>query len=77
MVDDSHLNQLSKDLSLYLKDRQNQYVFSKDKPLTTRNIQKIIDNIPDVLILNHTDYITNNNDKYDVIYNNLSKQKDH
>ena len=41
-----------------------------------RNIQKIIDNIPDVLILNHTDYITNNNDKYDVIYNNLSKQNE-
>lgn len=26
----------------YLKDRENIYVFSKDKPLTTRNIQKII-----------------------------------
>ena len=33
---------LSVDLESYLKNRQNVYVFSKDKPLTTRNIQKII-----------------------------------
>ena len=33
---------LSVDLDSYLKNRQNVYVFSKDKPLTTRNIQKII-----------------------------------
>jgi integrase/recombinase XerD len=36
--------QLAKDLELYLKDRGNTYVLSKEKPLTTRNIQKIIKN---------------------------------
>ncbi len=33
---------LARDLEGYLKRRQNVYVFSKDGPLTTRNIQKII-----------------------------------
>lgn len=33
---------LSKELQEYLTGRENQYVFSKDSPLTTRNIQKII-----------------------------------
>jgi len=33
---------LSKELKEYLKENVNKYVFSKDKPLTTRNIQKII-----------------------------------
>jgi len=33
---------LCKDLQEYLKDKTYQYVFSFDKPLTTRNIQKII-----------------------------------
>jgi len=33
---------LSKDIESYLKDRQNTFIFSKEKPLTTRNIQKII-----------------------------------
>jgi integrase/recombinase XerD len=33
---------LRKELSEYLKGRENNFVFSKDKPLTTRNIQKII-----------------------------------
>lgn len=33
---------LCKDIQEYLKGRENQYVFSKDDPLTTRNIQKII-----------------------------------
>jgi integrase/recombinase XerD len=35
-------DQLTKDLQEYLKEREYAYVFSKDKPLTTRNIQKII-----------------------------------
>jgi integrase/recombinase XerD len=34
--------QLVSDIKDYLKDRGNNYIFSKDKPLTTRNIQKII-----------------------------------
>lgn len=33
---------LAKEIQEYLQGRENQYVFSKDKPLTTRNIQKII-----------------------------------
>lgn len=33
---------LSGQLKEYLQDRGNTYMFSKDKPLTTRNIQKII-----------------------------------
>jgi integrase/recombinase XerD len=33
---------LSKDLGEYLKGRNNVYLFSQEKPLTTRNIQKII-----------------------------------
>ena len=33
---------IAKDLQAYLAEREYQYVFSKDKPLTTRNIQKII-----------------------------------
>jgi len=33
---------LSEDLKKYLSDREHNFVFSKDKPLTTRNIQKII-----------------------------------
>jgi len=36
---------LCKQLKDYLKKRNNTYVFSKDKPLTTRNIQKIIKNV--------------------------------
>ena len=35
-------NSLNKDINSYLKKRNNKYVFSKDKPLTTRNIQKIV-----------------------------------
>ena len=34
---------LCKDLNYYLQKRKdNKYIFSKDKPLTTRNIQKIV-----------------------------------
>ena len=33
---------LSKDLEEYIKERNHTYIFSKDDPLTTRNIQKII-----------------------------------
>ncbi|MEI6731881.1 MAG: site-specific tyrosine recombinase/integron integrase [archaeon] len=33
---------LATDLSQYLQDKNHTYIFSKDKPLTTRNIQKII-----------------------------------
>jgi len=33
---------LAKDIQDYLKKRNNLYVFSKEKPLTTRNIQKIV-----------------------------------
>jgi len=33
---------LSKDLQAYLQGREHKFVFSKDEPLTTRNIQKII-----------------------------------
>jgi len=33
---------LCDDIKNYLEERDNQYVFSKSKPLTTRNIQKII-----------------------------------
>ena len=33
---------LCKDIEIYLKKRENKYVFSKSKPLTTRNIQKIV-----------------------------------
>lgn len=33
---------LGKEIQEYLKDRQNAYIFSKEEPLTTRNIQKII-----------------------------------
>jgi len=36
---------LSKQIKDYLKKRNNNYVFSKDKPLTTRNIQKIIKHV--------------------------------
>ncbi|OIO81551.1 hypothetical protein AUJ84_00800 [Candidatus Pacearchaeota archaeon CG1_02_32_132] len=37
---------LAKDLGDYLKKKkEHQYVFSKDKPLTTRNIQKIVKNL--------------------------------
>jgi len=36
--------QLAQDISSYLEGRQNSYIFSKEKPLTTRNIQKIIKN---------------------------------
>ncbi len=35
---------LAKDLNEYLVGRGNKYIFSKEKPLTTRNIQKIIKN---------------------------------
>lgn len=34
--------ELAEDLQNYLKGREHKFVFSKDKPLTTRNIQKII-----------------------------------
>ena len=33
---------LANDLKLYLEGREHKYLFSKDAPLTTRNIQKII-----------------------------------
>jgi len=33
---------LTKELQDYLKDRGHKFIFSKDEPLTTRNIQKII-----------------------------------
>ena len=33
---------LAQELREYVKDKGNKYVFSKDEPLTTRNIQKII-----------------------------------
>lgn len=33
---------LASELRDYLKERENKYIFSKEKPLTTRNIQKII-----------------------------------
>jgi integrase/recombinase XerD len=33
---------LSEELKSYLSGRENTYLFSKDKPLTTRNIQKIV-----------------------------------
>lgn len=33
---------LAEDLKAYLEGREHKFVFSKDKPLTTRNIQKII-----------------------------------
>jgi len=36
---------LVKQVKDYLKKRDNKYIFSKEKPLTTRNIQKIIKNI--------------------------------
>jgi len=36
---------LCKQIQDYLKKRNNAYVFSKEKPLTTRNIQKIIKNV--------------------------------
>jgi integrase/recombinase XerD len=36
--------QLAQDISSYLEGRDHQYIFSKEKPLTTRNIQKIIKN---------------------------------
>ncbi len=34
--------QLTNELKDYLEDRESTYIFSKEKPLTTRNIQKII-----------------------------------
>jgi integrase/recombinase XerD len=34
--------QLCEDIGKYLEGRDNEFVFSKEKPLTTRNIQKII-----------------------------------
>jgi len=34
--------ELSEELQSYIKERGNKFVFSKEKPLTTRNIQKII-----------------------------------
>ena len=33
---------LAKDLEVFLKGREHKFLFSKDEPLTTRNIQKII-----------------------------------
>jgi len=39
-------NQLSKEIQNYLKKREyNSYLFSKDKPLSTRNVQKIVKNL--------------------------------
>ena len=35
---------LSKEIKSYLEGRENKYIFSKEKPLTTRNIQKILQN---------------------------------
>lgn len=40
-------DQLSKEIKDYLKRRQNEYLFSKDKPLTTRNVQKIVKRLRD------------------------------
>src|SRR3989344_8299931 len=37
-------NNLKEELQEYLRGRENEYIFSKDKALTTRNIQKIIQN---------------------------------
>jgi len=34
--------ELAEDIRRYLQGRENKYLFSKEKPLTTRNIQKII-----------------------------------
>ena len=34
--------QLSKELKDYIQEREGDFLFSKDKPLTTRNVQKII-----------------------------------
>lgn len=36
---------VSKEMNEYLKDKQTNYLFSKDKPLTTRNIQKIVKHV--------------------------------
>lgn len=36
---------LNDEVQKYLVDRDNKYVFSKEKPLTTRNVQKIIFNL--------------------------------
>lgn len=35
-------DQLTKEVSDYLKKRENEFLFSKEKPLSTRNVQKII-----------------------------------
>lgn len=35
-------DQLGHEIRDYLKHRQNEYIFSKNKPLTTRNVQKIV-----------------------------------
>jgi integrase/recombinase XerD len=34
--------QIGKELQDYLQKRENNFLFSKEKPLTTRNIQKIV-----------------------------------
>ncbi|NCO11581.1 hypothetical protein CO038_01295 [Candidatus Pacearchaeota archaeon CG_4_9_14_0_2_um_filter_39_13] len=44
---------LSRDLQFYLKKRKDgQYLFSKEKPLTTRNVQKIVKNLRNKVGLN-------------------------
>lgn len=40
-------DQLGKELKDYLKRRQNDFLFSKEKPLTTRNVQKIVKRLRD------------------------------
>ncbi len=40
-------DQLGKELRDYVKRRQNEFLFSKEKPLTTRNVQKIIKRLRD------------------------------
>ncbi|MEK6858641.1 MAG: site-specific tyrosine recombinase/integron integrase [Nanoarchaeota archaeon] len=40
-------DQLGKELKDYVKRRQNEFLFSKEKPLTTRNVQKIIKRLRD------------------------------
>lgn len=40
-------DQLGKELKDYVKRRQNEFLFSKEKPLTTRNVQKIVKRLRD------------------------------
>ena len=45
-------NNLVNQLKQYLEGKQHNYIFSKDKPLTTRNIQKIIKNLREKCSIN-------------------------